>query len=150
MYYEPVPPLVAAHPPELRDVLDIDDVSGKRVIETRFARNVIVRAENAAAALEVISRFAVDPQWLIHLPPTMSPTETAASGPYLEHPRQAFAFFAREGAREVVCEEKHMGSRALVIGRQTAACGCSVGVVTGLTTPTTTPWSLTSSASELV
>ena len=29
------------------------------------------------AALEVMSRFAVDPRWLIYLPPTMSPSETS-------------------------------------------------------------------------
>jgi protein phosphatase len=124
-YYQPIRPLVVERPVQQRDVLDIDDVSGKRVIETRYARNVIVRAENAAAALEVMSRFAVDPQWLIHLPPTMSPCETAASGPWLEHPREAFAFFAREGAGTVICEEKHMGSRALVVVCQSAAAAAA-------------------------
>ena len=38
--------------------------------------NVTIREENAIAALEVMSRFAADPKWLIYLPPTMSPTET--------------------------------------------------------------------------
>ena len=28
-----------------------------------------MRAENAAAALEVMSRFAIDPRWLVYLPP---------------------------------------------------------------------------------
>ena len=44
------------------------------------ADTVTIREENAAAALEVMSRFAVDPQWLVYLPPTMSPAETS-SGP---------------------------------------------------------------------
>ena len=67
------------------------------------------------AALEVMSRFAANPKWLIYLPPTMSPTETTAQPGLLEHPAEAFAYFRREGVAAVVCEEKHMGSRAVVI-----------------------------------
>lgn len=95
--------------------LDLADVLGKRVIETRLGGKVMVREENAAAALETISRFAVDPRWLIHLPPTMSPCATSVRSDYLEHPDEAFGYYASEGIEEVVCEEKHMGSRALAI-----------------------------------
>ena len=59
------------------EVLDADDVLGKRIIPTRLRGNVTIREENAAAALEVMSRFAADPRWLIYLPPTMSPCETS-------------------------------------------------------------------------
>jgi protein phosphatase len=59
---------------ELDDVLDLQDVTGKRLIETRLYRNVTIREENSIAALEVMSRFATDPHWLIYLPPTMSPS----------------------------------------------------------------------------
>ena len=62
---------------EQDDVLDIDDVIGKRIVETRLHGNLTVREENAIAALEVMSRFAVNPKWLIYLPPTMSPSETS-------------------------------------------------------------------------
>jgi hypothetical protein len=42
---------------------------------------VTIREENAMAALEVMSHFAVDPKWLIYLPPTMSPSgDDKASG----------------------------------------------------------------------
>ena len=97
------------------DLLDIDDVIGKRIVTTRFHHNVTVREENALAALEVMSRFAANPKWLIYLPPTMSPTETTSQPGLLEHPAEAFAYFRREGVPRVVCEEKHMGSRAVVI-----------------------------------
>jgi protein phosphatase len=97
------------------DVLDLADVLGKRIISTRLHHSVTVRAENAAAALEVMSRFAANPRWLIYLPPTMSPCETSREPGYLEHPAQAFAYFRHEGVPEVICEEKHMGSRAVVI-----------------------------------
>ena len=59
------------------DVLDADDVLGKRIISTRLRGNVTIREENATAALEVMSRFAANPKWLIYLPPTMSPCETS-------------------------------------------------------------------------
>ncbi len=123
MYAQPVKPLaaVADSGPSLTsqqvhdDLLDIDDVIGKRIVTTRLHHNVTVREENALAALEVMSRFAANPKWLIYLPPTMSPTETTEKPGLLEHPAEAFAYFRREGVARVVCEEKHMGSRAVVI-----------------------------------
>jgi PNKP (polynucleotide 5'-kinase/3'-phosphatase) family adenylyltransferase-like protein len=84
-------------------------------VTTRLHHNITVREENALAALEVMSRFAANPKWLIYLPPTMSPTETTEKPGLLEHPAEAFAYFRREGVPRVVCEEKHMGSRAVVI-----------------------------------
>ncbi len=97
------------------DVLDITDVTGRRVIETAYQKRIGVRAENAAAALEVMSRFAIDPRWLAYLPPTMCPVATAALPDLLEHPAQAFAGYRAEGIDQVVCEEKHMGSRGVVL-----------------------------------
>ncbi|MBA4031096.1 MAG: polynucleotide kinase-phosphatase, partial [Planctomyces sp.] len=100
---------------EVDDLLDVADVLGKRIISTRWASNVTIREENAAAALEVMSRFAANPKWLIYLPPTMSPCGTSSLPGLLEHPAEAFAYFREEGIAQVVCEEKHMGSRAVVI-----------------------------------
>jgi protein phosphatase len=103
------------------EVLAIGDVLGTRVVETRHQRRVTVRAENAAAALEVMSRFAIDPRWLVYLPPTMSPVATSTRPDLLEHPDQAFDAYRVEGVDQVVCEEKHMGSRAvLLLGRTLA------------------------------
>jgi protein phosphatase len=62
-----------------------------------------------------MSRFAANPKWLIYLPPTMSPSETTQQPGLLEHPAEAFAYFRHAGVPRVVCEEKHMGSRAVVI-----------------------------------
>lgn len=100
---------------EQDDVLDMEDVMGKRLIKTRLHHTVTIREENATAALEVMSRFAANPKWLIYLPPTMSPSDTAPEGPLLEHPAQAFAYYRHESVPRVICEEKHMGSRAIVI-----------------------------------
>ena len=95
--------------------LDVEDVAGKRIVQTRLARTVTVREAQSAAALEVMSRFAIDPRWLIHLPPTMAPTATSARPDLLEHPEQALAEYRAAGVAHVVCEEKHMGSRAIVV-----------------------------------
>ncbi len=54
------------------------------------------------------------PQWLAYLPPTMSPSETSNAEGWLERPEEAFAHFRERGVTEVVCEEKHMGSRAVI------------------------------------
>jgi protein phosphatase len=95
------------------DLLDIDDVIGKRIVETRLHGNLTIREENAIAALEVMSRFAVNPKWLIYLPPTMSPSETSSEPGLLEHPGEAFEYFRKAGVEQVICEQKHMGSRAV-------------------------------------
>ncbi|HEY0753594.1 MAG TPA: polynucleotide kinase-phosphatase [Ktedonobacteraceae bacterium] len=97
------------------DLLDLEDVVGKRLVDTRLQPKITIRAENAIAALEVMSRFAVNPRWLIYLPPTMSPSETTREPGLLEYPTEAFAYYAREGVEQVICEEKHMGSRAVVV-----------------------------------
>jgi protein phosphatase len=122
-YYEPARPFLPQeeHAPRLTaqqrhdELLDLEDVLGKRIVTTRLAGRVTIREENASAALEAMSRFAVDPRWLIYLPPTMSPSETSALPGLLEHPVEAFGYYRGRGVARVVCEEKHMGSRAIVI-----------------------------------
>lgn len=96
-YAQPVKPLAAVAETAASltsqqvhdDLLDIDDVIGKRIVTTRLHHNVTVREENALAALEVMSRFAANPKWLIYLPPTMSPTETTEKPGLLEHPAES-------------------------------------------------------------
>jgi protein phosphatase len=97
------------------DILDLADFTGRRVVETRSGSKCTIAAENAAAALEVMSRYAVHPRWLMYLPPTMSPVETAHGGVYLERPEEAFSYFGVRGVATVVCQEKHMGSRAVLV-----------------------------------
>lgn len=106
------------------DVLDIEDVTGRRIVQTRLKNNILIRQENSIAALEAVSRFAVNPKWLIYLPPTMSPCETSALDGFLEYPAEAIGYYKSRGVQAVVCEEKHMGSRAVLVickDEQTAA-----------------------------
>jgi len=114
-WYEPTRPLAPAPVNRAQSVLTIDDVSGTRWVETTYAGKVKIPDENAAAALEIMSRFAVDPRWLIYLPPTMSPASASKEDGFLEHLEQAFEEYAAWGVTRVVCEEKHMGSRAIAV-----------------------------------
>ncbi|MBE2316420.1 polynucleotide kinase-phosphatase [Solirubrobacter sp. CPCC 204708] len=113
-HYAPAKPLRALEERPDR-LLDVEDIAGKRFVQTRFARTVTIREELAAGAMEVMSRFAVDPRWLVYLPPTMAPTATSQREDALEHPAEAFAEYRAEGVGHVVCEEKHMGSRAIAV-----------------------------------
>ena len=119
VYYEPSRPLKStsdtSSPPV--SLPRISDVTGRRWIDTGYGR-VAVAAENAAAALEVMGRFAIDPLDLLWLPPTMAPCSTSTVEGHLEHPSEAFEDYRRAGVDRVVCECKHMGSRAVALVRR--------------------------------
>lgn len=119
-YVEPLRPFQESRPTltaqqQMDDMLDIADVTGKRYVTTRLIPNIVISEENSIAALEVMSRFAVNPKWLIYLPPTMAPSKTSQLPELLEHPAEVFDHYLQEGLEQVVCEEKHMGSRAILI-----------------------------------
>lgn len=111
----PFPPKTTERAP---DVLALTDVTGLRRIDTSLIGAVTIRAEQSASALEVMSRFAIDPHDLLYLPPTMAPTATSLRDDVLEHPEDAFAEYAAAGVAQVICEEKHMGSRAVLLVRK--------------------------------
>jgi polynucleotide kinase-phosphatase len=114
VHYEPAKPFLTTAPQRGEDELRLGDVVGRRSVETGVMGRVTITAENAAGALEVMSRFALHPRLVPYLPPTMSPVATSTRDGYLEHPDEAFSQFAEWGTGQVVCEEKHMGSRAVV------------------------------------
>lgn len=137
-YYEPSRPLAvdgvrgeagetAERPPLM---LAVDDVLAKLHIDTGLTGRLTIEAERSSAALEVMSRFAVDPRWLVHLPPTMAPVATSQRTDLLEHPDEAFAYYRNARVGEVVCEEKHMGSRAvIVLARSADAAAARFGIM---------------------
>ncbi len=122
-YYEPVKPLDTEKNSDMGDMLTVGDFQGKMHLTTELIPSVSIDENNAAAALEIMSRFAADPHWLIYLPPTMSPCETSRIDGWLEHPLEAFEYYRKNGIKNVVCEKKHMGSRAVIVlchSRETA------------------------------
>ncbi|MDR0590033.1 MAG: polynucleotide kinase-phosphatase, partial [Spirochaetaceae bacterium] len=126
-YYAPVKPLdydsntapsADAFPasfPGVENLPAIEDILGRLAIQTRFHHTIVIKEESSAAALEVMSRFSADPRWLIYLPPTMSPCKTSSLPEFLEYPAETFAYYRKAGLDRVVCEEKHMGSRAVIV-----------------------------------
>ncbi|MBX3172505.1 MAG: polynucleotide kinase-phosphatase [Candidatus Eremiobacteraeota bacterium] len=110
-YAQPVRPLQSSAPGVETDGLDLADFLGRRTLATRYLRRMTIQEDFSIAALESLSRFAVDPRWLIYLPPTMSPPETSQQEGYLEHPLEALQSYQGK----VICQEKHMGSRAVVV-----------------------------------
>jgi protein phosphatase len=107
------PSLSAQHRED--EILDLAEVTGNRILSTGLHHTMTIREENSIAALEVMSRFAANPKWLVYLPPTMSPSETTKKEGYLEYPTEAFSYYRSAGIPAVMCEEKHMGSRAVVV-----------------------------------
>jgi protein phosphatase len=97
------------------DMLDIADVLDKRRVDTPWVPNITIREDRAIPALEVMSRFTIEPKWLIYLPPTMSPPQASTKPDILEHPDEAFDYYRSQGVQQVICEEKHMGSRAVLV-----------------------------------
>ena len=122
VYAEPPPAMqTAAAAPGLSAqqdsdaVLDIKEVTDRLSVHTSLMGKVKVKREQTAAALESMTRHAIDPRWLIHLPPTTAAPKASNRAGMLEHPDEPFAYYRRRGVSTVVCEEKHMGSRAIFV-----------------------------------
>ena len=113
-YYAPIKPLnynanAGCGAPDIADVL------GARRIQTRLHRDIAISDAASSLTLEIISRFSANPRWLIYLPPTMSPSGTSKLELHLEHPLEAFDYYKKCGITKIICEEKHMGSRAVIV-----------------------------------
>lgn len=116
LWSEPIKPLQSPYGPQREPgILKMEDVTGPLHLKTGELGTVRISAQQASGALETMSRFAIDPRWLRYLPPTMSPSESSSRPGYLEHPEEAFAYYRKQGVTEVVCEQKHMGSRAVML-----------------------------------
>ena len=141
VHYEPGKPLAEPSPPgeeepegpELRrkerELPDVEEMTGTHEVTTRLMGRIRLETKQLEPALEVMSRFALDPRWLIYLPPTISPTGTSMLPGLLEHPLEAFQQYREDGVETVICEEKHMGSRGVVIiGRDSNAIRDQFGI----------------------
>jgi hypothetical protein len=109
--------------PEGRKAVFLGDLvdRGPRILDTVRIVQVMVSQGTALCVPGnhdmklLMSRFAVDPHWLVYLPPTMAPCATSSEPDLLEHPAEALAYYRDEGVTRVICEAKHMGSRAVAI-----------------------------------
>ena len=114
-YYAPVRPIEPPEAHATRGLVRLEDVTGTQRVETRAMGSLRIDAGRIASAVYVATRFALPAEWLAYIPATMAPCEAAREGPLLERPEEAFEEFHARGVNEVVCELKHMGSRAIMI-----------------------------------
>ena len=111
----PLATAVARKVPDRHDRLpDIEDVSGTRRIATALGPTVRIDGDRTTTAVGALARFGIDPRWLCHLPPTISPVAASDRDGWLERPEEAFDHYRRAGVTDLVVEEKHMGSRGIL------------------------------------
>jgi len=123
----PLPPRRLAVRPVARPAAALPTVAETL---TTLRRSADVAASRFAVSATVAT---VDP-WVIHLPPTMSSCDPSHHDDGLEHPLGALAHYAGKGLRQVVCEEKHTGQRAVtMVCRDPAAAARRFGVGDGST-----------------
>ncbi|MEK4062718.1 MULTISPECIES: polynucleotide kinase-phosphatase [unclassified Paenibacillus] len=97
-------------PPNLRKF-----VEGYSVMTAAYGE-LSVRGEFVKAAIDTVSHFTIPLEDLVYIPPTMSPAPAvSADESYLEHPREAFAYYRKQGVETMIAEKKHMGSRAILM-----------------------------------
>ncbi|ANE44559.1 polynucleotide kinase-phosphatase [Deinococcus puniceus] len=113
-YAVPPRPLAEAEAEEIA-AFDLATFSQPGKIQTRTFGGILVKGGERMAAVELWSRFGIEPGWGVYLPPTMSPVETSSRTNYLEHPAEAWAYYRAQGVTNVICQEKHMGSRAVLV-----------------------------------
>ena len=98
------------------DVLDAEDVLGKRIVSTRLQRqrhDPRGERHRGAGGDEPLRR---QPE-VADLPAAddVALRDEPASRACWSIPAEAFAYYRSQGVPQVVCEEKHMGSRAVVV-----------------------------------
>lgn len=86
-----------------------------RQVETKLFRKINLQPEQWGSTLEAFSLRTVDPKWLIYLPSGIASMQGDRADGLLEHPSAAFDYYRNEGIQRLVVEEKHMGSRAIVV-----------------------------------
>lgn len=84
-------------------------------VHTASGEQLRIPREQALAALDTFSHHTLPLEQVVYIPPTMSPTpQTSSLADYLEHPRDAFAYYKKHGVTTMIAEKKHMGSRAVL------------------------------------
>ncbi|MDB5046503.1 MAG: metallophosphoesterase, partial [Deinococcus sp.] len=134
-YAVPPRPLAEAEAEEIA-AFDLATFSQPGKIHTRTFGGILVKGGERMAAVETWSRFGIEPGWGVYLPPTMSPVETSRHPDYLEHPAEAWAYYRAQGVPSVICQEKHMGSRAVLVLARTGEAARRVFGIEGATDAT--------------
>jgi hypothetical protein len=84
-------------------------------ISTGLIPSVSLAPSQRNFALKAFSRVNMNRNWLIYLPSAVASLEGANGGGDLERPEGALNYFREERLEKAVVEEKHMGSRGIVV-----------------------------------
>jgi hypothetical protein len=84
-------------------------------IQTSLVPSISLASVQQAHALEMSAKMDIDPRWLVYLPAAVASVQSSSPADELEDPRAALAYYAGEQIEKAVVEQKHMGSRAIVV-----------------------------------
>lgn len=74
-----------------------------------------ISARDVRTAIDAISFKLLPMEMLPFIPSTISPCKSSELDDYLEHPSKAFEEYSKMGAKKIIGELKHMGSRAVIL-----------------------------------
>ena len=78
-------------------------------------KDLNISAKDVRTAIDAISFKLLPMEVLPFIPATISPCKASNIDDFLEHPRQAFDEYTKMGAKKIIGELKHMGSRAVIL-----------------------------------
>lgn len=106
--------------PTTADRTDGDDVIANvaglsEPIVTGMFPSIKLAPSQATFAAKAFSKMNIDPRWLMYLPSAISSLQGKDRADEMEHPEDAVTYFRDEQVGKVIVEEKHMGSRGIVV-----------------------------------
>ncbi len=84
-------------------------------IATTLVPSIEISPSQREFAVKSLSRMNIDRNWLIYLPPAIASVQARAESDDLERPEEALSYFRDERIGKAIVEEKHMGSRGIVV-----------------------------------
>ncbi len=90
-------------------------LQGEAPISTGLIPSVSLASSQRDFAVKAFSRMNMNRNWLIFLPSAVASLQGGNAGGELERPESALNYFRAEKIDKAVVEEKHMGSRGIVV-----------------------------------
>lgn len=121
-YVSPRPLKYPSHPPRppvelsYREPLDINDLLGKRFLQTRYDVDVRLSEAQAIAGLPGASRLAAQPGWVVYLPPQELPIERLCTRTdFKARLQSAVLYHQQQGVKRLAWSHIPLGSRAVAV-----------------------------------
>jgi len=103
--------------PEIRPHQSVDfaRITGRNLVSTSAQYYISIKDDIAPTVLDHLVQNGTHPGQLVYLPPLLSPTKSSSIPGYLEHPREAFNYYAKKGLSEVIVEEMQGGAKTTIL-----------------------------------